>query len=112
MTPRQDAGAAQRRGQASGFRGPGPVIASAVEGVLQPAFFSLEFGRIAERAGLPRIRLHDLRRKHALIAPNPPQVISERLGHHSPSFTVEQYAHAIPRTQAEAARQVAALIDN
>ena len=37
--------------------------------------------------------------------------ISERLGHESPAFTLKQYAHVIPGMQAEAAAQVASLVD-
>ena len=39
------------------------------------------------------------------------KVISERLGHESPAFTLKQYAHVIPGMQGEAAAQVAAMID-
>jgi integrase len=42
----------------------------------------------------------------------PIKVISERLGHESPAFTLKQYAHVIPGMQAEAAAQVAAMIDS
>jgi integrase len=63
-------------------------------------------------AGLRKIRLHDLRHtQRALKAGVPVKVISERLGHESPAFTLKQYAHVIPGMQAEAAAQVAALID-
>jgi hypothetical protein len=40
----------------------------------------------------------------------PVKVISERLGHESPAFTLKQYAHVIPGMQAEAAAQIAALV--
>jgi integrase len=33
----------------------------------------------------------------------PIKVVSERLGHKSPSFTMKQYAHVLPTMQAEAA---------
>jgi integrase len=40
----------------------------------------------------------------------PIKVISERLGHESPAFTMKQYAHALPGMQAEAAAQIASLV--
>jgi integrase len=40
----------------------------------------------------------------------PVKVISERLGHESPAFTLKQYTHVIPGMQAEAAAQIANLI--
>jgi len=57
---------------------------------------------------------HDLRHTHATLALKagvPVKVISERLGHESPAFTLKQYAHVIPGMQAEAAAQVANLVD-
>jgi hypothetical protein len=42
---------------------------------------------------------------------HPVKVISERLGHESPAFTLKEYAHVIPGMQAEAAAQVASLVD-
>lgn len=40
----------------------------------------------------------------------PVKVISERLGHENPSFTMKQYAHVLPGMQAEAAALIAALV--
>lgn len=53
-----------------------------------------------------RIRLHDLRHTHAsiLLKENvPPKVVSERLGHSSPAFTMTVYQHVLPGMQADAA---------
>ncbi|HTU98197.1 MAG TPA: site-specific integrase, partial [Solirubrobacteraceae bacterium] len=81
---------------------------------IHPHTFSQSFERLLEKHGLRRIRLHDLRHTHATLALKagvPVKVISERLGHESPAFTLKQYAHVIPGMQAEAAAQVAAMID-
>src|SRR5829696_7042704 len=51
---------------------------------IHPLRFSRWFEQHARRAGLPRIRLHDLRHSYAsaaLAAGVPAKVISERLGH-------------------------------
>ena len=80
---------------------------------LHPDLFSHAFQRIIADSGLPRIRLHDLRHTHAsiaLAAGVPVKVVSERLGHESPAFTLQQYAHALPGMQAEAAAKVADLV--
>jgi len=56
---------------------------------------------------------YDLRHTHATIAIKagvPVKVISERLGHESPAFTLKQYAHVVPGMQAEAAAEIAALV--
>ncbi len=80
---------------------------------LHPQTFTQAFERVVARSGLPRIRLHDLRHTHATIALRagvPVKVISERLGHETPAFTLSQYAHVIPGMQAEAAAQIASLV--
>lgn len=68
------------------------------------------FNQAVRRSGLDRIRFHDLRHTHATIALAagvPVKVISERLGHESPAFTLRQYAHVLPGMQAQAAEAIA-----
>lgn len=80
---------------------------------VHPDSFSQAFEREVRKAGLPRIRLHDVRHTHATIALRagvPVKVISERLGHEDPAFTMKQYAHVLPGMQAEAAKLVADLV--
>jgi integrase len=80
---------------------------------VHPDLFSQAFESEVRRSGLPRIRLHDLRHTHATIALRagvPVKVISERLGHEHPAFTMKQYAHVIPGMQAEAAALIASLV--
>ncbi len=81
---------------------------------IHPDSFSQAFERLVKNAGLRRIRLHDLRHTHATLAIKagvPVKVISERLGHESPAFTLKQYAHVMPGMQAEAASQIADLVE-
>ena len=81
--------------------------------MLHPQTFSQAFKRLIERTEVPKIRLHDLRHTHAtiaLVAGVSPKIISGRLGHESPAFTLKQYAHAIPGMQAAAALQIASLV--
>jgi len=81
---------------------------------IHPHTFSQSFERLLARHGLRKIRLHDIRHTHATIALRagvPVKVISERLGHESPAFTLKQYAHVIPGMQAEAATLVSRLVD-
>ncbi len=51
---------------------------------------------ICRRAGVPSIRLYDLRHLHATLLANDgvnPKEIQQRMGHHSVSFTFQQYVH-------------------
>jgi integrase len=81
--------------------------------VIHPDRLTQMFDLQVKRSGLPRIRFHDLRHTHATIglrAGVPVKVMSERLGHSNPGFTLQQYAHVIPGMQAEAAAAIADLI--
>jgi integrase len=67
------------------------------------------FKSILERAGLPLIRLYDLRHTGAtlaLAAGVPPKVVSEQLGHASAAFTLDIYSHVLPHMQEQAAMKV------
>ena len=80
---------------------------------LHPESISQLFGRLVARSGLPHIRFHDLRHTHAslLVASGiPVKVVSERLGHAHPSFTIHTYQHLLPGMSAEAAHRFADLI--
>ena len=80
---------------------------------LHPERVSEQFDRLVRRAGLPRIRLHDLRHgwaSLALAAGVHVKVVSERLGHGSIAITADTYSHAIPALQADAAELVAGLV--
>jgi len=70
-----------------------------------------DFRQVIKRAGLPRIRFHDLRHTHAtqlLRAGVHPKVVQERLGHSTPAFTLAIYSHVLPGMQEEAAKAVTA----
>ncbi len=61
---------------------------------------------VMSRAGVPRIRFHDLRHLHATLlirAGISPKVVQERLGHSALSFTLAQYTHVLPDMQKQAA---------
>lgn len=67
------------------------------------------FKSILEQAGLPLIRLYDLRHTGAtlaLAAGVPPKVVSEQLGHASAAFTLDVYSHLLPHMQEQAALMV------
>jgi integrase len=79
---------------------------------LHPDTITALFHRHRKAAGLPRIRLHDVRHSYAtaaLKAGIPPKVISERLGHATAAFTLQTYTHVIPGMDESAAATVAAL---
>ncbi|MCL4371128.1 MAG: site-specific integrase [Chloroflexi bacterium] len=89
------------------------VFAHASGRPYHPERVSRLFKRLVKEAGLPRIRLHDLRHSYAtvaLAAQVHPRVVSERLGHASTAITMDVYSHCLPALAEEAAGRVAALV--
>ncbi len=89
-----------------GYNDHGLVFCRADGDPIHPDLFSQTFGRAVAKSGLPEITLHDLRHTHATLllkAGVPVKVVSERLGHTNPAFTMSVYQHVIPGMQAEAA---------
>lgn len=79
---------------------------------LHPDRFTRAFGAAVKRAGVKRIRLHDLRHTWATLALQAgihPKVVSERLGHATTSVTLDIYSHVQPEMDAHAASVVAEL---
>jgi integrase len=71
------------------------------------------FKAILRHAGLPLIRLYDLRHTAATLALSagvPPKVVAEQLGHASAAFTLDVYSHLLPHMQQEAAARVEGLL--
>ena len=57
------------------------------------------FRPMLERAGLPRIRVHDLRHPCATLLPvqgSHPKYVQELLGHTNISTTMDTYSHVLP----------------
>jgi integrase len=80
---------------------------------VSPNAVSLRFPHLVKAAGLPPIRLHDLRHGHAellLASGANPKTVSSRLGHSSVAFTMDVYAAAIPQLEEQAAQVVADLV--
>jgi integrase len=79
---------------------------------VHPHAITPAFERISRRAGVPVIRLHELRHTHGTLlikAGVPVKVVSERLGHGNIALTIETYQHVLPGMQADAARVYEAL---
>ena len=75
---------------------------------LDPDVVTKAFHRIAGKAGLKNIRLHDLRHTHATLmlkAGVHPKVVSERLGHANIGITLDTYSHVLPGLQEAAAER-------
>jgi integrase len=61
---------------------------------LHPDTFTRRFNRLVDKAGVPRIRLHDVRHTYATIALDSGvdlKIVSERLGHASMNVTAQRF---------------------
>jgi hypothetical protein len=73
----------------------------------------LVFQSLIRRAGLERIRFHDLRHTAATLMLSRgihPKVVSEMMGHSQISTTLDLYSHVTPTMQREAAEAMEALV--
>jgi integrase len=81
---------------------------------LRPDRISIRFTKLAEKAGLPVIRLHDGRHSAAslgLAAGVDIKVVSDLLGHSTTTITRDLYTHVVPAVHDAAAERMAALIE-
>uniref|UniRef100_UPI0022AC7613 tyrosine-type recombinase/integrase n=1 Tax=Klebsiella pneumoniae TaxID=573 RepID=UPI0022AC7613 len=80
---------------------------------VNPNNVTRSYNRLVAQAGLPRIRVHDLRHTSAtmlLRAGIPAKIVSERLGHASVGITMDLYSHVMPDMQDQAADAISKLL--
>jgi len=81
--------------------------------VISPDRYTEWFRNAHAKAGVRRIRLHDVRHTYATVGLAQAsgwlevQVISRRLGHASVGFTPDAYAHVLPAADEETANTLA-----
>ena len=69
--------------------------------------------RVLARAGIPKVRFHDLRHTFATIALQNGvdiKTVSGMLGHFSAGFTLDTYAHVTTSAQKEAAETLGQIL--
>ena len=69
--------------------------------------------RVLKRAGLERIRFHDLRHTFSVLALQngvDVKTLSAMLGHYSAGFTLDTYAHVTTAAQREAANTMSSVL--
>ncbi len=103
----------RQREELGAFAFDGPVFTRADGQPVHPHALSQAFERLQRAAGVPAIRLHDLRHTHATLMLEhgvPLKVVSERLGHSTPAFTMAVYQHVLPGMQRDAANMFERLV--
>ena len=85
------------------------VFSSPTGGAISPDSVLHMLHRVLARAGLPKIRFHDLRHTFATMALQngvDVKTVSNILGHFSAGFTLDTYAHVTTSMQQTAAEKV------
>ena len=82
------------------------VFATGIGTPIEPGNLRRSWLTIVDAAGVPGLRVHDLRHAHATLMLGQgvhPKVVSERLGHASVNITLDTYSHVLPGLQEAAA---------
>ena len=83
------------------------VFPSPIGGPMSPDSVLHMLHRVLKRAGLPKVRFHDLRHTFATLALQngvDVKTVSSMLGHYSAGFTLDTYAHVTTDAQLKAAQ--------
>ena len=89
------------------------VFPSPTGGPISPDSVLHMLHRVLKRAGLPRIRFHDLRHTFATLALQngvDVKTVSGMLGHFSVGFTLDTYAHVTTASQRQAAKTMGSVL--
>lgn len=105
---------AEKLAWGTAYQDSGHVFAHEDGAPLHPNVTTRTFVRLTEQAGLPRIRLHDVRHSAvtAMLARGEPVLtVSRRVGHASTAFTQDVYGHVLEQMDRGAAARLAEAID-
>ncbi|MCI2238080.1 site-specific integrase [Kineococcus sp. TRM81007] len=103
----------ERRSWGDGYVDHGLVFARDNGDLLRPDAVTHLFIDLVRKAGVPVIRLHDLRHTHAslaLAAGIDVKIVSARLGHSTSAITRDLYMHVVPELARTAADTIAAAV--
>lgn len=89
------------------------VFPAAAGGPIEPGRINTALHRDLHMAGLPRLRVHDLRHSAATLLLEEgthPKVVQDLLGHSTIAMTLDLYSHVTPRLQEEATARMQKLV--
>lgn len=93
----------------------GGLVFATLKGLpLEHSTVTYAFGKALKVAGLPKIRIHDLRHTAATLLLKHgvhPKVVQELLGHSSITLTLDTYSHVVPSLHVEVAAHMQGIMD-
>lgn len=90
------------------------VFPAASGGPLEPRNVSRAWYKVRVAAGLPTLRLHDLRHSYAtfaLLLGVPARTVADALGHAETRTTLDTYGHVLPQQREAVASQMGAFLE-
>jgi integrase len=89
------------------------IFTTSIGNPCDPSNLRKDFLKVLEAAGLPKMRFHDLRHTSASLMLNhsiPVIIASKRLGHATPSITMDTYGHLFNDMQGDVAKLMDELV--
>jgi integrase len=89
------------------------VFTTPIGGPRNPRNLTAPFHIALRRAGLPRVRIHDLRHSaatHLLTKGVHPKVVQDLLGHSTIAITLDTYSHVLPPLAKDASGHMSSLV--
>jgi integrase len=89
------------------------LFPSAIGTPIHPDNLDRDFHALVKQAGVPRIRIHDVRHSYATLAIDmgaPIKAVSEALGHADIATTLRTYTHVLENQRVEVAEKVGAAL--
>jgi integrase len=109
LLKQRKAQAERRRWAGAAWRESDYVFTNGKGGPIAPEVATREFAAALKDAGLPAIRLHDLRHSCAtllLVQGVHPKLVQDTLGHSSFQLTMDTYSHILPSLKTEVASKM------
>lgn len=103
----------ERAAFGDGYQDSGLLVCHPDGRPVHPDTITTRFNRLVDRAGVRRIRLHDVRHTYATMALDAgidPKIVSDRIGHANMAYTLAIYTHPSTGKDRDAAGKVAGML--
>lgn len=104
---------AERKAFGTSYQDHGKLMCHPNGTLIHPDTVTRRFNKLVDRAGVPRIRLHDVRHTYATLSLDSgidPKIVSDRIGHANMAYTLQIYTHRSTGRDKTAAEKVAGII--
>jgi integrase len=103
----------ERQAFGSAYHDAGKLLCHGDGQPIHPDTITRRFNRLVDQAGVPRIRLHDVRHTYATVSLDngiDPKIVSDRIGHANMAYTLQIYTHRSTGRDRDASKKVADVI--